>query len=134
LQKAAISIAHMTRILVAEDDALTMQLIEFKLKQQGYEVMRATDGELALKIMAVEKPALLILDGMMPVLDGFEVLRRVRADESLKHIPILMLTARSRDNDVVTGLELGANDYMTKPFSPTELLARVKKILSSPKR
>lgn len=124
----------MTRILVAEDDALTMQLIEFKLKQQGYEVMRATDGELALKIMAVEKPALLILDGMMPVLDGFEVLRRVRADESLKHIPILMLTARSRDNDVVTGLELGANDYMTKPFSPTELLARVKKILSSPKR
>jgi DNA-binding response OmpR family regulator len=124
----------MTRILVAEDDALTMQLIEFKLKQQGYEVMRATDGELALKIMAVEKPALLILDGMMPVLDGFEVLRRVRADESLKHIPILMLTARSRDNDVVTGLELGANDYMTKPFSPTELLARVKKILGSPKR
>jgi DNA-binding response OmpR family regulator len=124
----------MTRILVAEDDALTMQLIEFKLKQQGYEVMRATDGELALKIMAVEKPALLILDGMMPVLDGFEVLRRVRADESLKHIPILMLTARSRDNDVVTGLELGANDYMTKPFSPTELLARVKKILGSSKR
>lgn len=119
----------MTSILVAEDEPQTAQLIEFKLKQQGYAVTIVSNGEQALKMLSVNPPSLLILDGMMPVMDGFEVLRRVREDQNTRSIPVIMLTAKSREKDVVTGLELGASDYIIKPFSPAELVARVKKVL-----
>lgn len=119
----------MPTILLAEDEPQTAQLIQFKLKQAGFTVAHATDGELALTLVEAARPVLIILDGLMPVFDGFEVLRRLKEDPRHQHIPVLMLTARSRDKDVVTGLELGAADYMIKPFSPAELLARVKKIL-----
>ncbi len=119
----------MTNILVAEDEPQTAQLIEFKLKQQGYAVTIVSNGEQALKMLSVNPPSLLILDGMMPVMDGFEVLRRVREDQATRAIPVIMLTAKSREKDVVTGLELGASDYIVKPFSPAELVARIKKVL-----
>jgi len=119
----------MTNILVAEDEPQTAQLIEFKLKQQGYSVTIVSNGEQALKMLSVNPPSLLILDGMMPVMDGFEVLRRVREDQNTRAIPVIMLTAKSREKDVVTGLELGASDYIIKPFSPAELVARIKKVL-----
>ncbi len=119
----------MPTILLAEDEPQTAQLIEFKLKQAGFEVVHAVDGEQALAFVTTTLPVLIILDGLMPVMDGFEVLRRLKENPRLKHIPVLMLTARSRDKDVVSGLELGAADYMIKPFSPAELLARVRKIL-----
>jgi len=119
----------MPTILLAEDEPQTAQLIEFKLKQAGFEVVHAVDGEQALALVTTTLPVLIILDGLMPVMDGFEVLRRLKENPRLKHIPVLMLTARSRDKDVVSGLELGAADYMIKPFSPAELLARVRKIL-----
>lgn len=117
------------KILVAEDDAVTRQLLEFKLKQLGCAVVSARDGEEAMKLAQVEKPVLIILDCLMPVIDGFEVLRRLKESPELRKIPVLMLTVKAKDNDIVTCLELGAEDYMTKPFSPAELVARVRKIL-----
>ena len=119
----------MMTILLAEDEPQTAQLIEFKLKQAGFMVVHATDGEKALALVAPTQPALILLDGLMPVMDGFEVLRRLKESPRTSHIPIIMLTARARDKDVVTGLELGAADYMVKPFSPSELVARVRKVL-----
>lgn len=121
---------RMPTILLAEDEPQTAQLIEFKLKQAGFEVAHATDGESALTLAAATQPVLIILDGLMPVMDGFEVLRRLKESPRFQRIPVIMLTARSRDKDVVSGLELGAADYMVKPFSPSELLARVRKILA----
>ncbi|MBL6765297.1 MAG: response regulator [Verrucomicrobiae bacterium] len=122
----------MSSILVAEDEPQTAQLIEFKLKQQGYTVTIVSNGEQALKMVGVSRPALIVLDGMMPVMDGFEVLRRLKDDAAMRNIPVIMLTARSRERDVVTGLELGASDYIIKPFSPAELVARVNKVLGEP--
>ena len=119
----------MMTILLAEDEPQTAQLIEFKLKQAGFMVVHATDGEKALALVATTQPALILLDGLMPVMDGFEVLRRLKESPRTSHIPVIMLTARARDKDVVTGLELGAADYMGKPFSPSELVARVRKVL-----
>ncbi len=116
-------------ILLAEDEPQTAQLIEFKLRQAGFTIVHATDGEKALALAGTVKPVLVILDGLMPVYDGFEVLRRLKEDAHTRHIPVIMLTARARDKDVVTGLELGAADYMVKPFSPSELVARVRKVL-----
>ena len=120
------------KILVAEDDAVTRQLLEFKLKQLGCTVVSARDGEEAMKLAQEEKPGLIILDCLMPVIDGFEVLRRLKESPELRKIPVLMLTVKAKDNDIVTCLELGAEDYMTKPFSPAELMARVRKILRLP--
>ncbi len=119
----------MPTILLAEDEPQTAQLIQFKLKQAGFTVAHASDGEQALALVGAVKPVLIILDGLMPVFDGFEVLRRLKEDPHNQHIPVIMLTARARDKDVVTGLELGAADYMVKPFSPSELVARVRKVL-----
>ncbi|MFM8468391.1 MAG: response regulator transcription factor [Limisphaerales bacterium] len=116
-------------ILLAEDEPQTAQLIEFKLKQAGFKVVHATDGEKALALVGPTQPALVLLDGLMPVMDGFEVLRRLKEEPRTRPIPVIMLTARARDKDVVTGLELGAADYMVKPFSPSELVARVRKVL-----
>jgi DNA-binding response OmpR family regulator len=119
----------MTKVLVAEDDPMTLQLINFKLRQNGFAIILAKDGEAALNLVRSEKPDLVILDGMMPLLDGFEVLSRMKESPELKPIPVIMLTARTQDTDMQRGLELGAADYVPKPFSPTELLNRVRKVL-----
>ncbi len=119
----------MTTILLAEDEPQTAQLIEFKLEQAGYAVVHATDGAKALALVDSTQPALVILDGLMPEMDGFEVLRRLKDNPRTRLIPVIMLTARARDKDVVAGLKLGAADYMVKPFSPSELVARVREVL-----
>jgi DNA-binding response OmpR family regulator len=119
----------MPTILLAEDEPQTAQLIVFKLKQAGYEVVHVEDGEQALAMLEHTRLGLVVLDGLMPVMDGFEVLRRLKENPRTRPIPVIMLTARARDKDVVTGLELGAADYMVKPFSPSELVARVRKVL-----
>ena len=119
----------MARILVAEDEPQTAQLIEFKLKQQKFDVTVVGDAEQALKMIGISKPDLVLLDGMMPVMGGFDVLRRMKADPATASIPVIMLTAKSREKDIVTGLEMGASDYMVKPFSPGELVARIRKVL-----
>jgi DNA-binding response OmpR family regulator len=114
------------KILVVDDDLDLLQLIAFALRQAGYLVVDATDGELALQRFADEAPDLVVLDGNLPKVDGFEVCRRVRATS---RVPILMLTVRGDEADVVRGLDLGADDYLTKPFSPRTLLARMRALL-----
>ena len=121
------------KIVLAEDEPQIARLIEFKLEKEGYEVTWKENGEEALKAIKTDKPDLILLDVMMPVMDGYEVLRRLKEDENLKSIPVVMLTARAQERDVVKGIDLGAEDYITKPFHPAELLARVKRILGKPR-
>jgi DNA-binding response OmpR family regulator len=114
------------KILVIEDEANITQVIRLYLEQAGFTVLSASDGIAGLELHAREQPDLVILDLMLPALDGMEVCRRIRAWAST---PILMLTARQGEEDRITGLELGADDYLVKPFSPRELVSRVKAIL-----
>jgi DNA-binding response OmpR family regulator len=114
------------KILVVEDDDSLLETLEYNLVRQGYEVLLARDGRTGLKLAREQQPDLLLLDLMLPGLDGFEVCRQLRQEMS---VPILMLTARTEEVDKIVGLEVGADDYLTKPFSMRELLARVKALL-----
>ncbi|HTI97753.1 MAG TPA: response regulator transcription factor [Dongiaceae bacterium] len=117
------------KILVVDDEPDAVELIEFNLRQAGYDVVTATDGAEALKKTRTTQPSLIILDIMLPEIDGFEVCKLLRRDPATAAVPILMLTAKAAEIDRVLGLELGGDDYVTKPFSPRELVLRVKKIL-----
>src|SRR5215510_12367604 len=116
-------------ILVVEDERDIRELIRFHLEREGFTVREADGGEVALRQVAGERPALILLDLMLPGTDGLEVCRRLRADPATRALPIIMLTARAEEVDRVLGLELGADDYVTKPFSPRELMARVRAVL-----
>ena len=115
-----------TKVLLVDDEKTLVKALKFNLEKEGFEVVEAFDGEEALKKAFEINPDIIILDLMLPGLDGFEVCREIRKKEE---IPIIMLTAKGEDIDKVLGLELGADDYMTKPFNPRELLARIKAIL-----
>ncbi|MCB0053905.1 MAG: response regulator, partial [Caldilinea sp.] len=114
------------KVLVVEDEPSLIETLDYTLRRQGYDVITATDGRKALELARIQRPDLIILDIMLPGLDGFEVCRIVRQE---MNVPILMLTARTEEVDKVVGLEMGADDYMTKPFSMRELTARVKALL-----
>jgi DNA-binding response OmpR family regulator len=116
-------------IVVADDDELLRSLVEFKLKARGYNVMAARDGSEALKLIATHTPDLIVLDAMMPGQDGFAVLRHVKSDPRLAGIPVVMLTARRLESDIVGALQAGASDYLIKPFSPEELAVRIARLL-----
>jgi two-component system, OmpR family, alkaline phosphatase synthesis response regulator PhoP len=117
------------RILVVDDDHEIARVLRAYLEQAGFQVLVAHDGEKALHLLRREQPDLVILDLMLPDRDGWEVTRIVRGDPGLASTPILMLTARADDTDKIVGLELGADDYVTKPFNPRELMARVRAVL-----
>ena len=116
-------------IVVADDDEDVRELIEFRLTRAGYEVISGKNGEEALGLIRSRHPALAVLDIMMPKLDGYEVTRQLRSDPGLDRIPVILLTASVQEAAVTKGFEAGADDYMKKPFSPQELLARVRSIL-----
>jgi len=120
---------HKGTILVIDDEPDLVELVEFNLKKDGYEVIGARNGQSGLEIAQKHLPDLIVLDLMMPGIDGLEVCRQLRADNRTKQIPMIMLTAKSAEADRVVGLELGADDYVTKPFSPRELVARVRALL-----
>ena len=122
------------KILVVDDEPEAVELVEFNLRQAGFEVSTAADGDEALKKAKANLPALMVLDLMLPEIDGLEVCKLLRRDPATSKIPILMLTAKAAEIDRVLGLELGAEDYVTKPFSPRELVLRVKKILERGKQ
>ena len=122
----------MRRILVVDDDREVVRLIRAYLEQAGFEVLAAHDGDTAVHIIRRERPDLLLLDLMLPGKDGWEITRLVRGDATLAHIPIIMLTARVDDTDKIVGLELGADDYVTKPYNPREVVARVRARLRQP--
>jgi DNA-binding response OmpR family regulator len=116
----------MARILVAEDEKQIADMIAFKLSNGGHQVIRAQDGEQAMKLAKDELPDLIMLDAMMPGISGFEVLRRLKADPVLRSVPVIMVTAKGHERDVLSGLRGGAVDYVVKPFSLKELAARVE--------
>ncbi len=118
------------RVLIADDDQVTCDLLAFKLTRAGFSVRTAGDGAAALIEIIEDPPDLAILDVMMPGLSGFDVLRKVRQNPATADMAVILLTARTREADVDTGFASGAQDYIRKPFSPTELLHRVKAVLN----
>ena len=118
-------------ILIADDEPNILISLEFLMKREGYTVLLARDGQEALDVLRRERPRLVLLDVMMPRKSGFEVCQELRQDEALKDTLVLMLTAKGRETDVVKGLALGANAYMTKPFSTRELAQTVRELLES---
>ena len=117
------------RILVIDDEKDLLELLEYNLSKEGYQVSGLTSGEAALKAVRINPPDLIVLDLMLPGIDGMELCRILKNDPHTRHIPILMLTAKSEESDVVVGLEVGADDYITKPFSPKVLMARIRTAL-----
>ncbi|RKD23788.1 DNA-binding response regulator [Ammoniphilus oxalaticus] len=122
----------MERILVVEDELSISTLLKFNLEKAGYAVITSLDGKEGLELARSESPDLILLDLMLPSMDGMEICKTLRTEKN--HTPILMLTARDGEHDKIVGLELGADDYLTKPFSPRELVARVKAILRRSKQ
>ena len=120
------------RILVADDDDDLRALVSYRLESAGYDVVQAVDGQQAVDLAFERAPDVVVLDVMMPKLDGYEVARRLRADERTQRVPVILLTSRSQEQDVAAGFDAGANDYVTKPFSPAELHARVRAMLARP--
>jgi len=117
------------KILIVEDDEDIMELISFNLEQEKYSILQAESGEKALQEISKELPSLVLLDLMLPEINGLDVCRRLKANSRTQSIPVLMVTAKGDESDIVTGLELGAVDYVTKPFRPKELVARVRAAL-----
>jgi len=117
------------KVLIVEDEKALAEILEYNFKKQGYAVDTASDGEIALDKIIFKAPDLIILDWMLPKLSGIELCRKVRRNKKIKNIPIIMLTARGEEEDRLKGLEMGADDYVTKPFSINELLARAKAVL-----
>src|SRR3972149_10907161 len=117
------------KILVVDDEPDILELVKLNLVREGYEVITASTGEQGLDLARTKLPALIVLDLMLPGMDGLEVCKRLRADPKTQGIPILMLTAKGEEADVVSGLEVGADDYVTKPFSGKILVARIRNLL-----
>ena len=124
------SIEPMAKILVVEDERTTWKLLEYKLTQAGHDLFWAGDGLKALELAREKIPTLILLDLMIPSPDGIRVLKILKEDEKLKSIPVIILSAMSLDENIIEGLEIGAEDYLTKPFSPEELLLRIERILN----
>ena len=120
---------YQAKILVVDDEVYILHILDFILGAENYDVVTATNGEQALQKVREEKPDLVILDIMMPRLDGYETCRMIKNDPATKNIPVILLTAKGREVDQKLGREVGANDYMTKPFSPSKLIERVQAIL-----
>lgn len=122
------------KVLIVDDEPNILELLEFNLKKDGYDVVRADTGEKAVELLEKEKPSIVLLDQMLPGLDGLGVLKRIRSSELFADMPVIMVTAKAEEIDKIIGLELGADDYITKPFSVRELSARVKAQLRRSKR
>lgn len=121
-------------VIIADDDQLLQQLVSHKLRQRGCDTRAVDNGEALIAAAAEDAPDLIVLDAMMPMMDGFEALRRLRAEPATSRIPVIMLTARRGEQDVVNALNLGADDFLAKPFLPEELALRVKSLLEKGRR
>jgi len=116
-------------IVAIEDEPDLLEVLEYNLGREGYQVEAATDGDEGLELIFKHRPDLVLLDLMLPGIDGLEICRRVRSESSTRSVPIIMVSAKGEESDIILGLELGADDYVTKPFSPRELVARVRSVL-----
>jgi two-component system, OmpR family, alkaline phosphatase synthesis response regulator PhoP len=122
----------MSSILLVDDDPLLRTLVEHKLRLRGFEVISVESGEEGLKQASARRPDVIVLDAMLPELDGFEVLQRLQEDAATQAIPVIMLTARKQETDIVSALSKGARDYLVKPFLPEELVMRIRNLLPAP--
>jgi len=119
------------KILAVDDEKHIVRLVQVNLERQGYQVVTASDGKEALEKVATERPDLVVLDVMMPYMDGFEVLQTLRRNPATRELPVIMLTAKAQDADVLRGWQSGVDLYLTKPFNPMELISFVKRIFAS---
>ena len=117
------------KILVVDDEIYIVHILDFSLGMEGYEVVTALDGEQALEKVKTEKPDLIVLDIMMPKLDGYEVCKNIKSNAATQHIPVILLSAKGRNVDQKLGFDVGADDYITKPFSPRKLVERINQLL-----
>ena len=117
------------KILVVDDEIYIVHILDFSLGMEGYEVITALDGEQALEKVKAEKPDLIVLDIMMPKLDGYEVCKNIKSSAETQHIPVILLSAKGRNVDQKLGFDVGADDYITKPFSPRKLVERINQLL-----
>ena len=117
------------RILVVDDEIYIVHILDFSLGMEGYEVLTALDGEQALERLKSERPDLIVLDIMMPKVDGYEVCRTIKSNPETQHIPVILLSAKGRNVDQKMGFDVGADDYITKPFSPRKLVERINALL-----
>ena len=117
------------RILVVDDEIYIVHILDFSLGMEGYEVLTALDGEQALERLKTDKPDLIVLDIMMPKVDGYEVCRTIKSNPETQHIPVILLSAKGRNVDQKMGFDVGADDYITKPFSPRKLVERINALL-----
>jgi two-component system alkaline phosphatase synthesis response regulator PhoP len=120
------------KILVVDDEIYIVHILDFSLGMEGYEVITALDGEQALERMKSEKPDLVVLDIMMPKLDGYEVCKSIKSNPTTKQTPVILLSAKGRNVDQKLGFDVGADDYITKPFSPRKLVERINQLLGQP--
>jgi len=120
------------KILVVDDEIYIVHILDFSLGMEGYEVITALDGEQALDRMKAEKPDLVVLDIMMPKLDGYEVCKSIKSNPATKQTPVILLSAKGRNVDQKLGFDVGADDYITKPFSPRKLVERINQLLGQP--
>ncbi|MEA1070924.1 response regulator [Sphingomonas sp. LY160] len=120
------------RILACDDDELLLELLRHRLTSKGYSVDTAKDGKEALEKIQASPPDALVLDAMMPLVDGYEVLRQFRAMDGMQSVPVVFLSARKQEQDILTALSLGASDYLVKPFIPEELVMRLSRLLAKP--
>ena len=118
-------------IMIVDDDAFVRRPLEFILEAEGFRPLLASDGEECLRLVAVDRPDLIFLDVMMPGRDGFGICRELKNDPAYRDIPIILLSARGQEHDEAKGLAMGAEEYMTKPYSPSELISRVRQILEN---
>jgi len=118
------------RVLAVDDDPLVTKLVRINLELSGYRVEEAWDGETALRVLREDPPDLLVLDLMMPRTDGWEILREIRQSEELRELPVVVLSARVHDEDIIRGWEMGADDYITKPFNPVRMVERLEGVLA----
>ena len=117
------------KVLVVDDEIYIVHILDFSLGMEGYEVITALDGEQALERLDADKPDMIVLDIMMPKLDGYEVCRTIKSNPATRHIPVILLSAKGRNVDQKMGFDVGADDYITKPFSPRKLVERINQLL-----
>ena len=117
-------------VILAEDDRTIARLIIFKLEKEGFKVIHFLNGESVVDTVSKILPDIVILDVMMPIQDGISILKEIKASPKTKHIPVVILSAKGQEKDIIKGMEIGASDYISKPFSPSELIVRIKRILS----
>ncbi|MEW5806887.1 MAG: response regulator [Acidobacteriota bacterium] len=122
------------RILIADDDPIILSFLSALLKDKGYQVITAEDGERTLQAALIYHPEVIVTDLVMPYMDGFEIIRTIRRENKLKDTPIIILSMKDKEDDIVKGLEEGADDYIVKPFNALELVTRIKKLLERSKR